>query len=263
MARTRFKNGVATEVDVLRSEVAVANGQPDLVRAQNAIRQARALLNFYLVRQIDAKLTLDGDFVEKEWEIPDLTELLKEASRRRPELLRLRISERSAALQLDLAKSESRMRTDLTAGYGMMARQPQNLVNPDFTKWTVGLSFSFPVFDGFRRQGMVEQGVANLRAARLERSKVEQQVKLALQQGLDEIAAARETIAAARANVGQAERVLAMMQNNYKWGAATTLDILDSQTALAVARANLLRGLYDSVIARANLRWTAGMRPWE
>ena len=26
MARTRFQNGVATEVDVLRSEVAVANG---------------------------------------------------------------------------------------------------------------------------------------------------------------------------------------------------------------------------------------------
>ena len=42
MARLRFRNGVATEVDVLRSEVAVANGRPDLVRARNAIRQARS-----------------------------------------------------------------------------------------------------------------------------------------------------------------------------------------------------------------------------
>src|SRR5579872_7500939 len=48
MARTRFQNGVATEVDVLRSEVDVANGGPDLVRAGNAIKLARAELNYYL-----------------------------------------------------------------------------------------------------------------------------------------------------------------------------------------------------------------------
>ena len=68
---------------------------------------------------------------------------------------------------------------------------------------------------------------------------------------------------AAKANVGQAEKVLSMMQNNYKWGAATTLDILDSQTALSQARSNLLRGLHDYAVARANLRWAMGLTPWE
>ena len=62
MARTRFKNGVATEVDVLRSEVAVANGAPELVRADNAIRQARALLNFYMVRPIDFPTRTSANF---------------------------------------------------------------------------------------------------------------------------------------------------------------------------------------------------------
>ena len=44
-----------------------------------------------------------------------------------------------------------------------------------------------PVFDGFRRSGLVTQATANQRAARLEREKVEQQVRLGLQQALDEI----------------------------------------------------------------------------
>jgi outer membrane protein TolC len=57
--------------------------------------------------------------------------------------------------------------------------------------------------------------------------------------------------------------VLSMMQNNYKWGAATTLDILDSQTAVSVARTNLLRGLHDYCVARSNLRWILGRTPWE
>ncbi len=42
MARTRFRNGVATQVDVLRSEVAVANGAPDVVRAESYTAGPRA-----------------------------------------------------------------------------------------------------------------------------------------------------------------------------------------------------------------------------
>ena len=111
MARTRYQNGVATEVDVLRSEVAVANGAPDLVRAQNAIRQARALLNYYLGRPLDFATRLIGDFQEKPWEAANLEELERDAVRRRPEIQRLRIAERSAATQCDLAKAESRAPT--------------------------------------------------------------------------------------------------------------------------------------------------------
>jgi outer membrane protein len=263
MARSRFENGVATEVDMLRSEVAVANGSPDLVRAANAVRQARAGLNYLLVRPIDAPLTLSGDFDDRDWESTEFDELTAEAIRRRPEMTRLRIAERSAAAQLDLAKAESRMRVDFAGGYGIMARMASNLANSQFARWNMAVNFTLPVFDGFRRSGLVWQATAAQRQARLEREKLEQQVHLSLQQGLDELNAARETMEAAQATVGQAERVLSMMQNNYKWGAATTLDILDAQTALSMARTNLLRGLHDYGVARANLRWILGRTPWE
>lgn len=263
MARTRYENGVATEVDVLRSEVAVANGQPDLVRAENAIRQARARLNYYLVRPLDYPTRCAETFLEQSWEEWDLETLAQEAYRRRPELARLRVAEQSAGVMLDLAKAENRFRADFASEYGVMSRLPRNLWNSRFLRWTVGVDFSLPLFDGFKRSGMVYQGVANQRTARLERQQAEQQIKLELQQALDEQIAAQETIAAARANIQQAERVLEMTQANYQYGAATTLDIVDAQTALAVARTNLLRGLHNHSIARANLRWAVGRTPWE
>jgi outer membrane protein len=263
MAQTLYSNGVATQVDVLRSEVAVANGAPDLVRAENAIRQARALLNYYIGRPLDFATRLAGDFEQKPWEGMDVQELEREAVRRRPELERLRIAERSAATQLQLARAQDRMRADFAGSYGTMARLPENLVNSKFTRWTAGVSFTFPLFDGFKRDGMVYQAVASQRAARLDREKLEQQIRLAVQQGLDEVKASAETIAAARANVGQAEKVLAMMHENYKYGAATTLDIVDAQTAVSVAQSNLLRGLHDYSAARAGLRWAMGLSPWE
>ncbi|MCS6954208.1 MAG: TolC family protein [Bryobacterales bacterium] len=263
-ARARYRNGVATEVDVLRSEVALANGEPELVRARNAIRQARALLNFYLVRPLDFPTRLAASLEEvAPWEQWDLEALAAEASRRRPELLRLRIAERSAETQLELARAESRMRADFTGSYGVMARLPENLVNSQFVRWIVGVNFTLPVFDGFRRSGLVWQATAARRAARLEREKVEQQVRLALQQALDDLRAAQQTVEAARANVRQAERVLEMTQNNYQYGAATTLDVVDAQTALTLARTNLLKGLHDYGIARANLLWAMGRRPEE
>jgi HAE1 family hydrophobic/amphiphilic exporter-1 len=263
MARARYDSGVATEVDVLRSEVTVANGQPDLVRAENAIRQGRARLNYYLVRPLDYPTRCAETFLEQGWDAWNLDELALEAYRRRPELARLRVAEQSSGIMLDLAKAENRFRADFASEYGVMSRLPKNLFNSRFLRWSVGVDFTLPVFDGFKRSGMVYQAVANQRTARLEREKTEQQVKLELQQALDELRAAQETIVAARANIRQAERVLEMTQANYQYGAATTLDIVDAQTALAVARTNLLRGLHDHSVARANLRWAMGRTPWE
>jgi outer membrane protein TolC len=54
-----------------------------------------------------------------------------------------------------------------------------------------------------------------------------------------------------------------MTQDNYKFGAATTLDIVDAQMALSQARTNLLLGMHDYSIARASLLWTTGRSPWE
>ncbi len=255
MARARFKNGVATEVDVLRSEVAVANGAPDLVRADNAIRQARALVNFYLVRPLDSPRSR-GRFPGQA--LGPVGSGGADPGGRAPaaRTAAAGIAESSAESSSIGQGGEPHDERTSTAAYGISRASRE--FNPLYARWNLGVSFTLPVFDGFKRSGLVYQATANQRAARLEREKVEQQVRLGLQQGLDEIKAATETIAAARANIEQAEKVLPMTQNNYKYGAATTLDIVDAQTALSMARNNLLRGLYDYSVARANLLWTAG-----
>jgi outer membrane protein TolC len=263
LARTRYQHGVATEVEALRFDVAVANSAVEVVEAQNNIRQARAQLNYYLVRSIDEPTEIEGDFMQIPWDEWNLAELEKEAIRRRPDLHRLRVAERSAQTRVDLAKAESKMRLDFNGNVGITSRYASNLANPDYGRWNVGVNFSLPVFDGFRRSGLVWQATAAQRATGLEREKAEQQVRLQLQQGLDAIRAANETITAARASVNQGERVFSMTQNNYKYGAASVLDLLDAQLALLLARTNLLRGQHADTIARATLRWTLGRTPWE
>ena len=263
MARSRYKLGVATEVDVLRSEVSLANAKPELIRAENSVRHARAVLNNLLVRPIDFPTEAAGELSYTPSTQGPLAEVIRSALNRRPEMERARINLLETAGQIKLAHAENKLRVDLNAQYGYSARQTTNLWDQNFTRWMFTINVSLPLFDGGRRSGMVQQAIANRRIVEQARVETEENVRLEVQTALDELERADKTVEAARLNVQQAERVLTMMQDNYRYGAATTLDVTDAQTALTTARWTLLQGLYDHTMARVQLRYVMGLDPLE
>jgi len=263
MAKTRYEAGVATQVDVLRSEVSLQNAQPQLLRAKNDIRYARSVLNHLLARSTDFPTKAAGDLAFRKVETRPLEEIVTAAFSGRAELQRLRLNEKEAEAQRKLANAESRLRADLNGAYGFSARDPSNLVDPDFTRWSISVSVNLPLFDGHRREGLVEQAVANQRIVKLARSETEDNIHLQAQTAVDELKRADQTVEAAQASVKEAERVLQLMEQNYRYGAATTLDVQDSQTAVLVARMNLFQSLFDHTVARAQLRYVMGLDPLE
>ncbi|HXK58988.1 MAG TPA: TolC family protein [Acidobacteriota bacterium] len=263
MARARYEAGAATQVDVLRSEVSLANAQPELLRAENGIRYARSVLNNLLARSTDFPTRAVGDLIYRKVEVPPLEEVVSDAFAGRPELQRLRLNEKQAEEQRKLASAESRLRVDLNGAYGFSARDATNLANPEFTRWSLAVTLNLPLFDGGRREGLIQQAVANQRIVRLTRSETEDNIHLQAQTAVDEIKRAEQTIEAARASVKEAERVLELMEQNYRYGAATTLDVQDAQTAVSLARMNLFQSLFDHTVARAQLRYVMGLDPVE
>jgi outer membrane protein TolC len=261
MARARRAAGVATEVDVLRSEVNLANAQPELLRAENSLRRARSVLNNLLVRPIDYPTEALGELNFVPGPKMDVQEVVRHAVQHRPELQRLRINELEADAQKKLANAENRLRVDFNGQYGFSAREPSNLGNHSFTRWLFNITVTLPVFDGGKRSGLFQQAAAQRKVTELQRSDQENSVRLEAQTAVDELDRAEKTVEAAQLNVHQAEKVLAMMQDNYRYGAATTLDVTDAQAALTAARWNLLQGLHDHTLARAQLRWVMGQDP--
>ncbi|MBZ5513808.1 MAG: TolC family protein [Acidobacteriia bacterium] len=263
IVRGRYAAGVAMEVDVLRSQVSLANAQPDLIRADNGVRLARTVLNNLLVRPLDFPTEAVGRLAFEPQASKGLEEVVRSAYAHRPELQRARINEREAEGQQKLANAENRLRLDFNGQYGVNSRLPSHLFNHEFTRFMFTVNVGLPLFDGGRRSGLLQQAVANRKVAELTRIDTENSVRLEAQTALDELARAEKTVEAARLNVKQAERVLTMMQGNYRYGAATTLDVLQAETALSVARLTLLQGLYDHTIARAHLGWVMGLDPVE
>ncbi|MBZ5496671.1 MAG: TolC family protein [Acidobacteriia bacterium] len=258
-ARSRFALGVATETDVLRSQVNLANTEPERIRAENTLRLARAALNNLIVADLDAPTAIEGKLDYLPWTVPPATELQGQALEVRPEVLVAKRLLQEARLLGALARSENKLKVDLEGRYGYNIRNPKNLFNQDFNRWNVTLNFRLPFYDGGRKAGQVVQADSRQRAAEHNLAQLENNVRLEIKAATDDLQSSAEAIAAARLNVSQAEKVLEMMQANYQYGAATTLDVMDSQTALTIARNAEINATYQYQIAKGRLRLAAGM----
>jgi outer membrane protein len=257
-ARERFKNGVATEIDVLRSEVNVANMEPELIRADNRVRFARASLNNLIVVDLESPTEIVGELEFRPWLPGSLEDIQKRTLELRPELRAARRQVQQARLTARLAGAENKLSVDLEGQWGYAVRQPQNFFKNDFSRWNFTFSFRLPLFDSGRKSGLVAQAAARLKAAEQRMAQLENRIRLEVKQAYDDMQSSAKAIEAARLSVGQAEKVLNLMQANYQYGAATTLDVVDSQTALALARNSEIGATYEYEMAKARLRLASG-----
>jgi outer membrane protein TolC len=262
MAKNRREAGVATELDVLRSQVDLENTRAMLLRLRGAAELARGNLNATMVQPIDAPI----EPVDRlEYAPLDLTldDAVKLAWSRRPEARAILLNERIYEQLIGVAQAEGRPSLDFYGQYGWSVRQPRNFFEGDFTKWNAGVTLTIPVFDGFRTRGKVAQARAERNKVAQDRIALENRIRLEAKEGVDRLAVAKSVLEAAELNVTQAQRALEMTQANYRHGAATTLDVIDAQAALTEAESNRLLGLYDHANARATLRYVTAQDPLE
>jgi outer membrane protein len=257
-ARIRFNNGVATEIDVLRSEVNAANLEPELIRARNRVKLARSALNNLIVVSLEAPTQVAGKLDYHAWAVPDLAQMQEQAMESRPEVIAARRQLQEARYLLRLAQAENKLSVDMEGRWGYAVREPKNFFNNEFSQWNLTFNFRLPFYDSGRKAGLVVQGLSRVRAAEQSLAQLENNVRLEIKSAYDDMESSAKAIAAAKLNVGQAERVLTMMQANYQYGAATTLDVVDSQTAVTMARNAQISATYDYEMAKARLRLAAG-----
>jgi outer membrane protein len=257
-ARSRFNLGVATEVDVLRSEVNLANTRPEIIRAENRVRMARSALNSLIVEDLDAPTPITGKLQYEIWTPPAGVELQRQAKESRPEIIVAQRQVDEARLALSLAHAENKLSVDMETSFGISARDVKNLYQSDYTRWNVRVNFKLPVYDSGRKAGLIVQAQARMSGAQHALSQLLNNVNLEIKAAQDDLQSSAQSVEAARVNVSQAEKVLLMMQANYQYGAATTLDVVDAQTALTLARNSVLTATYEFQLAKARVRLASG-----
>lgn len=127
-----------------------------------------------------------------------------------------------------------------------------------FSDRSLGVQFSWPIFDGLRAKGNMDAAQAQARIADLQLSQEREDVALEIEQARANLQRARALFAAQEQNAGEANEAFRLATLRFTRGLSTQLDVSDAQIALLTARTNEARAVYDLYLAFAELARAQG-----
>ncbi len=259
--RLRESTGAASELEVLRAEVALANLRPQLISARNASELAtldlKRLINVPAGQPLKLTTGLDVPSAEA---IAATADTLADLSHRAS----IEAAERTVRMrELGVRIARGAFFPDITVGmnYGKLGypTEPFNFGGMDWrTDWNATLGVRIPIFDGLRRNAQLDQAQTQLNNARLQLAQLREGVQIQYHQAIGERRRAQEAIAARQQTVTQAQRVYDLTVLRYERGLATQLEVSDARLALLQARTNLAQALSDFYVAEATVTRALG-----
>jgi len=264
-AQSRFNAGSTSNFDVLRAQVALANGQPPLIQARNdyriAIEQLRQVLGFVSLTvgaDVARVPEISGSLAVGEQVKIDLSDALVAAHAKRPELLQLARVEEAGEQNIKAVRAGSLPEFDLVGGY-LWTRNPfSGTFNDNLHGWTAGVQAQWNIFDGRATAGRVVQARSQLEQAKLSLAQTTLAVDVQVRQAYSSLIEAWELVQASAKTIDEAQEALRLANVRYSVGTATQLDVLTSQVALTEARLNELQAGYGYNVAVATLRQAMG-----
>lgn len=254
-AQRRMQVGSGTRSDVLRAQLEANQARQALLQAQSQRRAATYALG--------ALIGADGPVAAQPGEevVPAPLALTDE------ELIEL-VERQSPVVQTaeaDVIASEASLRSARTqyfptlrasGGYDWFNQDAS--FNGGRTSWSTRLSLSYPIFNGFSREDAVQRANVQANVSRIQLDAARRQVRADLERVLTSLRLAEEQIALAAEAVEVAAEDLRVVEERYRLGAATSIDLLQSQAALVEAEQALVNARYDYLIARAQLEALVG-----
>ena len=260
----KFKLGTASEYDVLRANVAVTNLGPSILEADNSINQCLLQLKVLMGMDVRANvapgLTLEQYKDEMLRYAPIDTTLAMNSDLRKvdiqTEYLKKALDVQKAAWYPTLTGSVNYMWNSMSNGNPF-----QNFQWSGYS--TAGLTLSFPLFTGGQRYYKQKQAEVSLREMKWQRENLERSLGMQVKTQLDHIDKSLVQISSNEGGVRQAEKAKDIMQKSFKIGAASFIQLRDTEDALMSARLAYYQAIYDYLVAQSNLELVLGKAPLE
>jgi outer membrane protein TolC len=279
--------GIASDYDVLRLEVELANLLPNLRRAENAVGQARRHLAVELDLPEGTALQVRGalagiDLEDPARNTPENREILGfvgyrdvgDADRAISLAREMRSDIRQLELTASLRKTEMRLEQveylPRISFFGNYIINAQDNGSPSFFgrgdgqraySRNIGISVSLPLFQGFSRDARVDQRRAVLRQAETETEYVTDQVGSEVRTLVDLADEAYLRASGQGLAVQQARRGFEIASAQYREGLGSQLELTDAEVALRQSEFNYAQAVYDYLVARAELDQATGRVP--
>lgn len=251
----QYEVGVVAKVDVLRSQVELANAKQSLIKAENAYQIAEANLNKIVGLPMDTQLKLDNILVYTPYE-NDMQYCLDYAAMHRPELEQAKQNVEAAKGALRVAISGHMPQVAASASQNW---NDSNWPGDENGNWGVGVQVTMNIFDSGVTTSKIHGAEADLAKAHETYRDTVDAVNLDVRSNYLNLREAEKRIDTTKLAVSQAEEDYRIAQLRYMNGVGTNTDVLDAQVALTDAKTNYLQAMYDYNTCKTNLETAIGV----
>ncbi len=247
--------GLASAVDVLRSQVQLQSREQKLIVAQNNLAKQKLVLARAIGLPLGQKFEITTHVPYQELTPSILDEAIQSAYKARPDFQSQMNQVRSAELDRKAASAARYPSLGVETDYGLSG------VNPGSSHGTVdaAATLRIPVFQGGRVHGDVLRADASLtrERQRLEdlRARIDQEVRDAY---LDLDAAAQE-VSVEKSAITLATQNLEQSRDRFASGVTDNIEVVQAQDALATASDAYIASLYSYNLAKISLAKATGV----
>ena len=256
--QAQYNVGTKAKVDVLSSDVSLANAKTTAITADNNVAVAESNLNNILGLPLETKLNLADHQLPFDTYNISLQEATDYAMKYRPEVLQTAIAVQEAERNIDIADAGNKPTVAITGGNDW-ADNTFPGIDANKRSWKVAAGVTYNFYDGGATKAKVNQAKQDLLVARETEQKTREAVQLEVKQAYLNIRSAAQKVEETQTVVDQARENYRIQNIRYQAGVGINLDVLDAQLSLNEAQVNHIQALYDYNVGIAKLEQVMGV----
>lgn len=250
--QARYENGEVSGLDVSKTGDLTAEVERAYAASISQVEASRAILKNLLYLDDQVSVIAEGQFTYEPKEIA-YEEAFLLAMRKRPELKQYTAQENADSKAIEIEKSNNRPSVYASWDYYNRSTSGASASKGWQDYSIIGLTFSWPIFDGLATKAKVEQAIVDLKETRLTKEKVIKDIALEVKNAYLASFDAVAKLKARDSEVAFYRDNFSSVKERYEKGITSALDLDDAQLAFKVARFNKEEAIYDYIIARAEL----------
>jgi outer membrane protein TolC len=248
-ATDQVNAGTAADIDALRSKVELQTRQQQLIQAKNdfAIQKITVARVIGLVPGQDFELTDKSPY--QPLENMSIDDALGRAYRSRSDYRAAMSDVRAAELSRKAAAAGYLPSLSFDANYGTGGTHPSDAA----AVYDVRGTLSIPIFTGNSVHGDVQQADARLEQSRERLDNLRAEIEADVRTAYLNLQSSAEQVKVARSNIDLADQTLAQSRDRFTAGVTDTVEVVQSQEAVASAHEQYISSLYNYNFAKISL----------
>ena len=246
-----YEQGLASEYDKIRTDVAVRNILPTLTQASSGLELAKMQLKMLLSIDMSIPLDVIGDFDSVQKEISRFNKNQEYNFEQNSSLRSMDIQLEKLNKTYELVRSQ---RLPSLAGFASYQLQMQSNKFSFNTVWpnslSVGVSLQIPIFNNFSVSLKEKYTKIGIKKLEYQRELLNKSLSLTARNSINEMSRTQIRLDSDKEAVYQAEKGYEIAKVRYKTGTGTVLELNDSEIALTTSRLNFNQTIYDFLKAK-------------